>query len=106
MRLSLWIIDYCKQYTVYKAMRWRGVGEAPSTGVGSLRAYSYDMPRFLPPEEIGSIGGKSFIAYRVGCSAVNINSTVQRKINLNASRPSEHPPVRGENVKTFDTCTV
>ena len=21
--------------------------------------------------------------------------------NLNASRPSEHPPVRGENVKTF-----
>ena len=23
------------------------------------------------------------------------------KKNLNASRPSEHPPVRGENVKTF-----
>ena len=23
------------------------------------------------------------------------------KQNLNASRPSEHPPVRGENVKTF-----
>ena len=23
------------------------------------------------------------------------------KINLNASRPSEHPPVMGENVKTF-----
>ena len=23
------------------------------------------------------------------------------KKNLNVSRPSEHPPVRGENVKTF-----
>ena len=23
------------------------------------------------------------------------------KKNMNASRPSEHPPVRGENVKTF-----
>ena len=23
------------------------------------------------------------------------------KYNLNASRPSEHPPVRGKNVKTF-----
>ena len=29
------------------------------------------------------------------------NDTKCSKKNLNASRPSEHPPVRGENIKTF-----
>ena len=29
------------------------------------------------------------------------NSASSLKKNLNAPRPSEHPPVRGKNVKTF-----
>ena len=29
------------------------------------------------------------------------SSTICLKKNLNAPRPSEHPPVRGKNVKTF-----
>ena len=33
------------------------------------------------------------LGYKIGWSRF--------KKNLNASRPSEHPPVRGENVKTF-----
>ena len=31
--------------------------------------------------------------------AVDFSSCLKK--NLNASRPSEHPPVRGESVKTF-----
>ena len=32
---------------------------------------------------------------------VNNNIIVGLKKNLNVSRASEHPPVRGENIKTF-----
>ena len=37
--------------------------------------------------------------YTTGCRAREC-----LKKNMNAPRPSEHPPVRGENVKTFFRC--
>ena len=36
-----------------------------------------------------------------GCQMNQRGGDVVFKENLNAPRPSEHPPVRGENIKTF-----
>ena len=52
-----------------------------------------------------NIGGKPTVTlytYHVGTPKHTVCCVcVFLKKNLNAPRPSEHPPVRGKNVKTF-----
>ena len=49
-----------------------------------------------------SIECRSIFFWRVLCAIVPFFlSVLFLKKNLNTSKPSEHPPVRGENVKTF-----
>ena len=41
------------------------------------------------------------VVLQLRCLVVHFVETVSLKKNLNAPRPSEHPPARGENVKMF-----